>query len=160
MTTTFYQDPAIGDALGSIPSGLFILTAEADGERVGMLASWVQQTGFHPPTVMVAVHPERELYRVIRKTGRFTLNVLAEGSHELLKTFSRYNPQAFDRVAVVASDCGLALREALCAMDCVVKSTVDAGGDHLTLIADVVRGYPAHARREPATHVRSSGFHY
>ncbi|MBK8189272.1 MAG: flavin reductase family protein [Vampirovibrionales bacterium] len=159
-SAAFYQDEAIGDALGKIPSGLFIITAESAGARVGMLASWVQQTGFHPPTVMVAVHPERELYQLIRKTGRFTVNVLAQGSTELLKTFSRYNPQAFDRVSAYGTDCGLVLREALSAMDCVVKSTVDSGGDHLTLIAEVVRGHQAQAGREPALHLRSNGFSY
>jgi hypothetical protein len=40
----------IGEALGRIPSGVFIATAEEGSEKVGMLASWVQQAGFDPPT--------------------------------------------------------------------------------------------------------------
>ena len=41
----------IGAALGKIPSGVFIATSSIDGDEVGMLASFVEQAGFNPPTI-------------------------------------------------------------------------------------------------------------
>ncbi|MBC8108463.1 MAG: hypothetical protein H7Z14_17895, partial [Anaerolineae bacterium] len=45
------QKLPIGKALGRIPSGVFVLTAAHAGERMAMLASWVQQAAFEPPAI-------------------------------------------------------------------------------------------------------------
>ena len=45
----------IGAALGKIPSGVFIATSTQDGEEIGMLASFVEQAGFNPPTITLSL---------------------------------------------------------------------------------------------------------
>ena len=47
-------DP-LAQALGRIPSGLFLVTTELGGAPLGFLGSFVMQVGFDPPTVCVAV---------------------------------------------------------------------------------------------------------
>src|SRR5687768_13076480 len=64
----------LGQALGRVPSGLYILTARHDGKATGMLASWVQQAGFDPPMVTVAVNRDRYVGDWITRSGRFALN--------------------------------------------------------------------------------------
>ena len=72
------------------------------GRSTGMLASWVQQAGFDPPMLTVAVRRDRYVADWIAASGRFTLNQVAAGDKPLLKHFGRgFGPDeaAFDGVA-------------------------------------------------------------
>src|SRR3954447_6100094 len=82
----------LGQALGRIPSGLYILTVRNGDRATGMLASWVQQAGFEPPMLTVAVNRERYVGDWIESSGRFALNQLAHGSKALIRHFSRGFP--------------------------------------------------------------------
>ena len=59
----------IGAALGKIPSGVFIATSIQDGEEVGMLASFVEQAGFNPPMITVAIGVDRRLNQAIEDSN-------------------------------------------------------------------------------------------
>ena len=85
----------LGQALGRVPSGLFILTVSHEGRSTGMLASWVQQAGFEPPMVTVAVASRRYAGDWIAASGRFTLNQIPAGNKPLLRHFGRgFEPDA------------------------------------------------------------------
>ena len=80
----------LGAALGRVPSGLFILTVRGDdGRATGMLASWVQQAGFEPPMVSVALHKDRYVADWVRAAGRFVLNQVPAGNKTLLRHFGK-----------------------------------------------------------------------
>src|SRR5262245_20113460 len=79
----------LGQALGRIPSGLYILTVQHKGRSTGMLASWVQQSGFDPPMLTVAVRRDRFVTDWIDASGRFALSQLAKGSKSLIRHFGR-----------------------------------------------------------------------
>jgi hypothetical protein len=52
--------PLLAQVLGRVPSGVFILAiAGPDGQKTGLLASWVQQASFNPPQVTVAINKSR-----------------------------------------------------------------------------------------------------
>ncbi|HAA88643.1 MAG TPA: flavin reductase family protein, partial [Verrucomicrobiales bacterium] len=55
------NEERIGPALGKLPSGVYIATSTLDGEEVGMLASFVEQAGFEPPTITAAISAGRRL---------------------------------------------------------------------------------------------------
>jgi flavin reductase (DIM6/NTAB) family NADH-FMN oxidoreductase RutF len=57
--------PAWARALGTIPSGLFIVTAGTGAEATGALLSFVQQVGFEPPCVTIAVKPGQPAFEGI-----------------------------------------------------------------------------------------------
>src|SRR5947209_8273777 len=82
----------LGQALGRVPSGLFILTVSHEGRSTGMLASWVQQAGFEPPMITVAVGIQRYAGDWIASSRRFTLNQLAAGGKSFLRHFGRGFP--------------------------------------------------------------------
>src|SRR3954454_13606606 len=85
----------LGQALGRIPSGLYILTVRHGARSTGMLASWVQQAGFEPPMLTVAVKRDRFVGDWIEASGRFVLNQLATGSKALIRHFGRgFDPDA------------------------------------------------------------------
>lgn len=149
----------IGQAIGRIPSGVFIVTAQRGEEKMGMMGSWVAQAGFKPPCVSVAIHPDREIYKVIEETGRFSLNVLSNENMNLMKAFSRYSPEQFNEVAHTVSEHGLVLTEAVAVMHCRLlgKSTLS---EHHLFLGEVVDGAYLNHEASPMVHLRKSGFNY
>lgn len=159
MAEQVAQKEGIGEAIGRIPSGVYVVTASNGERRVGMLGSWVQQVGFEPPTVTVAVHPDRELYALVKETGRFAINVLSNQNMNLMKNFSRYSPDQFDGVPSHESECGIVLEDCVAVMQCRLKETL-AASDHHLFVAEVVDGTILNREIEPMVHLRKSGFNY
>ena len=101
--------PNAAQAMGSIPSGLFILTTGRGDEATGLLTSFVQQAGFDPLAVTVAIQRQRDVAELIRREKAFCLSILHRESKQLLAHFARgfeedrelqavvhYNPAQFD----------------------------------------------------------------
>jgi flavin reductase (DIM6/NTAB) family NADH-FMN oxidoreductase RutF len=154
----------LAQALGRIPSGLYILTVRKGEHATGLLASWVQQAGFEPPMLTVAVRRDRFIGDWMAESGRFALNQVPVGGKALIRHFSRgFGPDepAFDGLEVVADAAqgGPVLRAALGYLDAEVASEID-GGDHRVFLARVVAGALIDAGAEPLKHVRSNGLHY
>jgi flavin reductase (DIM6/NTAB) family NADH-FMN oxidoreductase RutF len=153
----------IASALGRIPSGIFILTTAKGRRSTGMLASWVQQAGFDPPMVTVAVRQERYIAEWIAVSGRFTLNQVAAGNKELLKHFGKgfdIEEEAFEGIELIEDHRnGLILKEALAFLSCEVAGSIDSG-DHRIFLASVVQGQRMDHEAEPMVHLRRSGSHY
>lgn len=153
----------LGAALGRVPSGLFILTARRDGRATGLLASWVQQAGFEPPMVSVALHKDRYVAEWVRGSGRFVLNQVPAGNKALLRHFGKgFAPDepAFEGVRVEYDHpAGPVLAEALAYL--VVEPAGEvAGGDHRVLLGRVVEGGLIDPEGHPLVHVRQNGLHY
>ncbi len=156
-------------ALGRVPSGLFILTARRGDRPDGLLASWVQQAGFEPPMLTVALRSDRELTGGIVAVGRFTLNQVAAGQKHLIRHFARgFEPEApaFEGIDLRDQEdgdgnnaSGAVLAEALAFLRCEVTGDL-AGGDHRILLARVVAGGLLAADAEPMVHIRKNGAHY
>jgi flavin reductase (DIM6/NTAB) family NADH-FMN oxidoreductase RutF len=153
----------IGAALGRLPSGIYILTARSGGRATGMLASWVQQAGFEPPTLTVAVRADRFVAGWIGESGRFALSQVGAGHKPLLRHFAKgFGPDedAFVGVAIAREAAGgPVLAGALAWLDAEVVGHLD-GGDHRVFLARVADGGMLDPEGEPMTHVRRNGFHY
>jgi len=149
-------------ALGRVPSGIFILTAGTGDRATGMLASWVMQAGFEPPTVSVAVKLGRYVCDWITEGEPFVLNIVAEKQFEMLKHFGKGfepNEAAFEGLAVRHCARGVPiLEDCLGHLECEPTGHVDSG-DHRVFLARVVRGATA-SDASPMIHVRKSGSGY
>lgn len=158
------QADLIGGALGRIPSGLFVVTwRDAERDR-SMLASWVMQAGFIPPTVTVAVAPGRDLLAAIDRGATFVVNVLGEGQRQLLSRFGR--PLAADEDPFAGLDVSRAptgeaiLDQSAAWLACTAIGRLAASGtDHVVILAtiDAAGVGPAGA---PLVHVRKNGLRY
>ena len=156
--------PALAQALGRIPSGLYILTVRSGVQSTGLLASWVQQAGFDPPMVTVAVRSDRFVADWIAASGRFALNQIPVGGKPLIRHFSRgFTPDedAFEGLALLpdAARGGPVLASAMAFLDLEVAGQL-AEGDHRVFLARVAAGAVLAPEAEPLKHVRSNGFHY
>jgi len=91
MTSVTLDVAAKKALLRKIPHGLFICGV-AEAELVnGFTASWVTQGSFEPPLVVMAVRADSTSNGIIRRTGRFSLNVLRADQKELAAVF--FKPQ-------------------------------------------------------------------
>lgn len=150
-------------ALGRVPSGLFIVTLRHESRASGILASWVQQAGFEPPMISVAVRLDRYQLAWMRAAGGFTVNQLPVGSKALLKHFARgFEPEepAFEGLALADIDAsGPVLRDALAWLDAEIVGGVDSG-DHRVVLGRVRAGGLLMRDVEPAVHIRREGSRY
>ena len=153
----------LGQALGRVPSGLYILTARHDGRATGLLASWVMQAGFDPPMVTVAINSQRYVADWVSASGRFALNQIAAGGKPLVRHFGRGFPPdapAFAGLELRAEGRGgPILASALAFLDAEVVGEI-ASADHRIFLARVVGGAVFEPASEPMVHVRNNGFHY
>lgn len=149
----------IGPALGRLPSGVHVVTASDADTRVGMIASWISQAGFEPPMITMAVAPDRELYKVIQKTGLFTVNILSGANMNLMKPFSKYTPEQFDGLNIQETSYGVTLKDTVGVLYCGLRGELN-GGDHNIILAEVLDAESLNLDNEPFVHIRKSGFNY
>ena len=148
--------------LGRIPSGIYILTVGSGDRATGLLASWVQQAGFEPPMISVAVKQGRFVADWISEGQPFVINILGESNSGSMKHFSRGfepNENAFE--GVEASHCPRGvpvLKDALGHLECELASSATSG-DHHIFLAKVVRGILA-SDEKPMVHIRKNGANY
>jgi flavin reductase (DIM6/NTAB) family NADH-FMN oxidoreductase RutF len=153
----------IAAALGAIPGGVFILTAEHEDRRAGMLASWVQQVCFEPPMVMVAVAKGRPIMPLISESRQFGLCQLSDKDKLLRRKFSGGTEPGDDpflgfELAPTTLHNLPILKNCLAHLECELACHMDVEGDH-DLFVGVVRGA---ARRPgaPEIRLRESGMEY
>ena len=126
--------------LRKIPHGLFICGV-AEGDDVnGFTASWVTQGSFEPPLVVMGVRADSTSNGMIKRTRRFSLNVLAADQKNLAATF--FKPQSavggrFEAAPFELGPLGLPiLKDALGGVECELVGEL-AHGDHTVFIGEV-----------------------
>jgi flavin reductase (DIM6/NTAB) family NADH-FMN oxidoreductase RutF len=153
---------AIATALGRIPSGLFIVTTRLDGERLGFLGSLVQQVGFVPPVVCIAMAKDRPQSTSFAKAGRFALSILDEESVGLRSVFLKRLPEGqspFEGLNVGEAASGSpVLLDALAWIDCRIVARHDTA-DHAVFFGEVVEAQVLRAGRSHV-HLRKNGLSY
>ncbi|WP_437205094.1 flavin reductase family protein [Planctomicrobium sp. SH664] len=156
----------IAPVLGRIPSGVFILTARSKaGEETGMLASWVQQSSFEPPTITVALNQKRFLNDWLSVGAPLVVNLVGETQKQFLSHFGKgFEPgvHAFQNLDVVRSPAGLpVLTGALGWLEAEVQTVVDCG-DHRLYLARVQAAGASEklSSEKPFVHIRKNGFGY
>lgn len=161
MTEHDEQTTNIGTAMGRIPSGVSILTADHEGDSTGMLASWVQQASMEPLMVTVAVKTGRHINDLITNSGHFVLNIVGENATPMFKHFGKgFEPgtDAFIGLNIERSDAGVRLADAIATIDCRVVESVTAG-DHTVHIAEAIDGR-GDASVTPFVHIRKTALGY
>jgi len=152
--------------LGRIPSGVFILVAgNDDGQKTGLLASWIQQASFEPPQVTVAVNKSRYLNEWIGSGSPVTVNQVRQNDPSLFKHFGKgFEPdvEAFEGIESTTGANGLPqLSDAMLTLEGQVESSMEAG-DHVIYLVSITGG-TAHQDAEefaPFVHIRKNGFSY
>lgn len=151
----------IGAAIGRIPSGCSILTAEHAGRSSGLLVSWVQQAAFEPPSISVCVKRGRPIAQLIEGSKRFLLNVIAEDPTPMFRHFGRgfsLEENAFSGLRISPTEFGPKIESCIAHLGCRLIQQV-AVGDHDLYVAEVVAGDVVN-ESAPYCHLRSTGLSY
>ena len=153
----------VGEAIGRIPSGIFILTAMFEDRRMGMIASWIQQASFEPPMVSIAIAKGRPIMPLISNSHHFALCQVPKGDKVLMRKFSQRIEAAedpflgFNLVQNTVNHAPV-LADALGYLECDLVCHMDYEGDHDIFIGRVVAG--KYHDGDPFVHVRENGLKY
>jgi flavin reductase (DIM6/NTAB) family NADH-FMN oxidoreductase RutF len=159
---TMEKKQSIGKAIGRIASGVFVVTTERNGQRDGLLASWISQAAFEPPMLSVAVQKSRHLLELLGVGQSFTVNILSKDNMGMFKNFAKPYEAGVDRfegLALTAGKGGPVLSESIAYLDCVTRTMVEAG-DHVLVVGEIVNAEMLNPDAEPMVHLRKNGFQY
>lgn len=154
----------MAQAVGHIPSGLFIITAKGDSSVDGYLASWVQQVSFSPLIIAIATNPGRPGYEAITAGKTFAVNIVGDHETQYMRHFwSGYapenNPFDGDVDFEVKPSGAVVLSGAKSAIECKMVSKIQPG-DHEIIFAEVTNSYVQSEEAKPKVHIRKSGLDY
>ena len=152
----------LAQALGRIPTGLYIVSTLEDGKPVGFVGSFLMQVGLEPPVVCVAVGKARGPLEALRATGRFGVSILDGESQGVMGRFFgklEDGESPFDTLDVAQGRGGSpVLSAALAWFECRVTGEHEVG-DHVVLFGEVEDGSQARAG-DPSVHLRKNGLGY
>lgn len=148
-------------ALGAVVTGIYIVTVRAGEDETGFLGSFVQQAGFEPPALTVAVKKGRPAEELLRRPGAaVAVNVVAEKGFSLMKHFARgFAPDepAFEGIASCPGPSGARiLPEAMAWVDGTVEGWIESG-DHVVFLVRLGAGELQAADVRPEVRVRLKG---
>ncbi len=145
-------------AIGHFTTGVTIVTSvDADGQPVGTTASAVASLSVAPPLVLVCLGRSSATLRAIRELGRFGVNVLGAGQHELSTNFAMPGAIAsWEGVPHRRWPSGIPLiDDTLAGLDCAVDE-VFAGGDHEIVTGHVLAVHVSRQADPPLLHFRGA----
>lgn len=163
MLARMADHPPLALALGRIPSGLYIVTTlDSAGRPLGFLGSFVQQFGFEPPVVGVAVGKGREHLQAIRGSQSFALSILDQESKQAMPPFFGKLPPGATPFDVLAhrAPSGRApiLEQALAWLELEPCGEHELA-DHVVVFGRVLAG-GLRGPGEPLVHLRKNGLAY
>lgn len=131
-------DPRIfRKTLGCFATGVTVVTAQAEGHRVGVTANSFTSLSLDPPLILWNLVKTSSSYPVFEAASHFAVNILAQGQVDLSNRFARPGPDKFAGLELVEGQGGCLLLPETCAtLQCVRERILD-GGDHWILIGRV-----------------------
>lgn len=143
--------------------GMWVIAADAQGEREASAVTWVTQVSFQPPLVMVAVRTSSHLRQVIEKSRSFALHLLSADQKSVAESFTRPTEQTATMIGGKAFKAGPAtgspiLEGFTCWLEARVVD-VTTPGDHSVFTAEVVGVGAEDASASPFV-LASAGWNY
>jgi flavin reductase (DIM6/NTAB) family NADH-FMN oxidoreductase RutF len=130
--------------LGRLPTGVAVVTVDAEGQRLGLTVGSLAGLSLDPPLVGFAVSRQAAMHELLRDAGGCALSLLAAGQDWLAEHFARGVPP----IAMwhgIASERGASgaplLAGALGWLECAIRDEVEAG-THTFFVCDVLRAEP------------------
>jgi flavin reductase (DIM6/NTAB) family NADH-FMN oxidoreductase RutF len=133
-----------------ISYGLYVATSRDASGPAGGTVTWLSQSSFTPPLVMVAIKGDSALYRAISESGIFAIHIVGKGQQELATAFfkgSRASEDTLNGYKVRPGETGAPLLvDAAAWFECRVINKM-GGGDHTVFLAELISA-GAHSQRE------------
>ncbi|ABA80632.1 flavin reductase [Rhodobacter sphaeroides] len=142
MTDTFpaakgFDPRAFRAAMGCFATGVTVITAQADGRRVGVTANSFTSLSLEPPLILWSLLKASSSYPVFEAASHFAVNILAHDQIALSNRFACRTADKFDGLEVTEGAGGCLLLPDTCASIQCLRETILDGGDHWILIGRV-----------------------
>jgi 3-hydroxy-9,10-secoandrosta-1,3,5(10)-triene-9,17-dione monooxygenase reductase component len=128
-------------ALGCWASGVTVVTTRDEGWVYGITVSAFSSLSLDPTLVLVCLADSNRLPRMIEKTGKFAVSILAEGQETISNWFAvsgREPVERFEDFGTIELHTGSPIIDGSIAhLDCLLERSVD-GGDHTIVIGRVI----------------------
>ena len=133
--------PDITSIIRLLDREIWLVTAEHDGRRGGLIATFVCHASIVPelPRMLIGIAKQHHTHSLIEASGAFTLHLLCEGQLDLVWRFGLQTGNAVDKFAGLASIDG-----SVATLDCRVETSLDTG-DRTVFLGDVVGSQLANA---------------
>lgn len=82
------EERAFRDAMGKFSTGVTVITTTYGKEVHGMTANAFMSVSIHPKLISISVDEKARMHEAIKKTGKFTVNILSEDQLEISKRFA------------------------------------------------------------------------
>jgi 3-hydroxy-9,10-secoandrosta-1,3,5(10)-triene-9,17-dione monooxygenase reductase component len=123
--------------LGQFLTGVAVISAMDGEEPVGLTVGSFFSVSLAPPLVGFCVARSSKTWPVIRRSGRFCVNVLAADQEGVCRSFARTGADKFQGVGWTLSDGGSPqLDDVIAWIDCDIEVVYDAG-DHEICVGHV-----------------------
>ncbi|MEO0946892.1 MAG: flavin reductase family protein [Cyanobacteria bacterium J06641_5] len=137
-----FDETAKKTLLRKIPHGLFICGVKDGDETNGFTASWVMQSSFQPPQIVVCVNAQSGSHAKLKSSGVFALSFLDSSQKEVAAKFFKPQSRVGDKLADIESFLGEEtacpiLKDCLGYVECKVVGAVEAG-DHTVFVGEVI----------------------
>ena len=141
------------------PSGVCVVGADADGDRIGVTVGSLVSLSLDPPLVGISVGKNLALHEVLHHAGAFGVSLLRGDQEDVAYRFARGMPPIvlWNGVELRESLTGAPLlADALGWLECNVWAEYDAG-DHTFFVGEVVAA--EEGDEAPALVYRAHGYH-
>lgn len=123
---------------GRFPTGVAVVTATHDGRPCGLTVNSFASVSLDPPLVLVCLSQAARALECVEASGRFTVNVLAEGQEHLARLFASLETDKFAGLDHHASPGGGPVLAGVHAwLDCEVVARHPGGRTHTIFVARV-----------------------
>ena len=146
--------PAFRRLMGQWATGVSIVTSPGDAGPTGCTVNAVTSLSLDPPLLIVALDLRARTLHAVQESGRFCVNVLADGQDEVALRFASKAtmPEKFEGLDWHERDGVPVLDDTVASILCTLEDDV-AGGDHRVVVGRVVDG-ELHPEREPLLYFR------
>jgi 3-hydroxy-9,10-secoandrosta-1,3,5(10)-triene-9,17-dione monooxygenase reductase component len=127
------------DVIGHFPTGVTVVTARADGAAGGLTTNAVTSVSIDPLLLLVCFDHESRTLPLVRKSGRFAVNILRVGQEDVARRFASKLPLA-EKFTDIAhrEEHGVPLLDGVLAWIVCEVHELRPGGDHEIGIGRVV----------------------
>ncbi|MEO6204070.1 MAG: flavin reductase family protein [Mycobacteriales bacterium] len=140
--------------LGSFATGITVVTGMARDQPVGFSCQSFASVSLDPPLVLFCPSHNSRSWPLIRDSGRFCVNVLAEDQEDLCVRFATSGSDKFDGLARHETRWGPSLDGVISTVMCDVQA-VHAAGDH-DIVVGQVRELVLHREAAPLVFYRGT----
>ena len=131
------------DVLRRLPTGVAVVTVDAQGQRVGLTVATLVSLSLEPPLVGVAIARQAALHELLREAGTCAISLLSADQQDVAEHFARGVPPIamWQGIAVREGSGAPLLEGALGWLVCAVRDQL-ATGTHTFFVAEVLAALP------------------